>query len=105
MVWHLQSLKKLKFARLFHIKNQTFVEDCRNQTVLWIDFKFWILADNCYIAMVRKYKKKVNNNKIVQYAPNKYQISTNIQVAQKESQVMDKTQHFYKTIMLCVQIS
>ena len=45
-VWPLQSLKNLNFATynwslgLFDIENLTFVEDCRNQTVLWIDLKF-----------------------------------------------------------------
>ena len=54
-VWPLQSLKNLNFATynwslgLFDIENLTFVEDCRNQTVLWIDLKFQILRGNCYI--------------------------------------------------------
>ena len=46
MVWHQQSLEDLNFSTnncsfdLFHMENPTFVEDCRNQTVLWIDMKF-----------------------------------------------------------------
>ena len=51
MVWPQQSLEDLKFSTnncsfgLFHIKNPTFVEDCRNQTFFWIDLKFWISTD------------------------------------------------------------
>ena len=57
-VWHLQSIFFLNFASYtwsvgpFQIKNQTFIEDCRNQTILWIDLKFRILADNCYIINI-----------------------------------------------------
>ena len=37
---------------VFHIENLTFVEDCRDQTVLWIDLIFWILRGNCYIINI-----------------------------------------------------
>ena len=28
------------------------LNDCRNQTVIWIDWKLWILGDNCYVINI-----------------------------------------------------
>ena len=43
-------------------ENQRFKEVCRKQTVLWIDFKFWILVGNCYIInILQKYPEGLHH--------------------------------------------
>ena len=45
-----------------HTENQTFKEVYRKQTVLWIDFKFWILVGNSYIInILQKYPEGLHH--------------------------------------------
>ena len=79
MVWVLQPSKYFTFLirngpkLQFLVAKLKFLNDYRNQTVLWTDLKLWIFGDNCYvanilqkipnvyIAKVDKDKKKANN--------------------------------------------